>query len=239
MQSPDLTAAIDVLYEAFASYPRPSTFLACGCCWQGREVPGGHWNNTRRPLVEVDAPGGDLPLREVPASEELAELGTDVPLTGGDLALFKHYLPRLCEIIVGDGFDDEWPLLPLIGSRLSCGPDVGCEPWWNWPRHEQAAMQLFLDAVWQTARRGTLEEADDTLCTIGLAVLDFGPYLDTWLADPDATAAGNLQRYVTETTAVSAGHRENVLWWWTPDHEPGGTNLAKLIGWLNEQSQPA
>ena len=147
MQSPELAGAIDALYDAFAEYPRPATFFACGCCWEGRAVPDARWKTTQRPLVEVDAPGGDLPLREVPASQELADLGTDVPLTGGDLALLKHYLPRLCEIVAGDGFEGDWPDLDVIRSHLNLGADVGCSPWRDWPDGERAAVQRFLEVV--------------------------------------------------------------------------------------------
>jgi hypothetical protein len=147
MHSPELTVAIDALYDAFAAYPRPATFIACGCCWEGREIPGARWKNTKRPLVEVEAPGRDLPLREVPVSRALAELGEDVPLTGGDLALFKHYLPRLCEIVTGERFEGDWPDLYVIRSHLDLGPDLGCRPWREWPDNERAAVARFLAAV--------------------------------------------------------------------------------------------
>ena len=36
-------------------------------------------------------------------------IATDVPLTGGDVNVLKHYFPRLCELAVRDLFPDVYP----------------------------------------------------------------------------------------------------------------------------------
>ena len=226
-----LVRAIDGLYDTFARYERPATFLACGCCWEGRVVPGARWKNTQRPLVEVDAPGGESALRTVPASA-LTDVALDVPVTGGSIDLFKHYLPRLFEIVAVEADPNDWDIEIVVG-HLSVSVERGGDAWWNWPDTEQAAVDQYLRGLWEVRRRGTSNEADYTLCAIGLVVPDIQPYLDAWSNDQQQWAIDNLATFAADNAAALTGaDLRNPFW--TDKRQPAQSNRVRVVQWLRD-----
>jgi hypothetical protein len=231
----DLVAAsIDELYEAFATYPRPVTVTGCGCgvCFDGRQVPGATWRGTTRPLVEIDPPGGDLPLREIDAAT-LDPIVQNVPLTGGNTDVLRHYLPRILEIVSAEDYDAfalDWPDMEIVISRIAYDGDINSDPWWNWPEPEQAAIRSFFDALWARNRRAA-RDADDTLCALGVAVPDIAPYLRDWDADDSDAARASVRDFRESNAAVYAG---GTLWnaYWEDEHEPTDSNRRRVVTWL-------
>lgn len=106
----------------FSAYSRPESFLGCGCCFEDEAlVAETGWNDTDRPIVRIDAPGGTRPLQDVTA-EDLEYIVADLILTCGDVGVLKHYLARLLEITATD---HEWDGDPeIVIGKLSLGPDV-------------------------------------------------------------------------------------------------------------------
>lgn len=229
-----LTAAIDGLYETFAIHRRPATFLGCGCCFDGRLVPGRSWDDLR-PLAEVDAPGGGRPLREV-APSELADLAWNVPRTGGTVELLQHYLPRILEIVAGERF--EWPDAEVVLAQLGSATDRGGAAWSTWPPPERDAVQAFLDAWWERDRRvdpsstaaGDLWEAGDTLCAIAQAAPDVTAYLTAWSEDRDPAAIASLRRFRADNGSGAAADLTNPFW--STNEEPGRANRVRVLTWL-------
>jgi hypothetical protein len=217
--APSLPDAIDALYEVFARYERPKVFLACGCCWSGRQIQDTGWRKTQRPVVEVDAPGGDRPLRELAASE-IAEVAEDVPLTGGSVQLLKHYLPRILEILSRDGFAGGGPDLQGVFSRLSADAALGGDPWWNWRHDEQRALEDFFGALWSVRRRSSAG-AEDALFALEVGVRDLRPYLEAWSSDTTARAAATLRAFLSTNIGRSG----------IPRREPERSNRARLLTW--------
>ena len=122
----------------------------------------------------------------------LADIAEYVPLTAGTIELFKHYLPRLLEIVITDGFPNDWPDLPVQLSRLAWGNGERAAAWWDWPTAERTAVQQFLDALWAERRRGDLVSADETLSGIAMAVPNLQPFLESWNRDPNEDAIATL-----------------------------------------------
>jgi hypothetical protein len=221
----ELRAAIDGLYTAFAGYPRPGSFEACACCWPGEPVPG----DAAR--VVVPAPGGDRPLRQLTA-DELGFLAGKVLTTGGTLDVLRHYLPRLLELVVGEGF--AWPDLEAVFGRLAYGPLIGGPSWTGWPAPEQDAVRRFLHAFWPqrlaTGRDVDDDGAGEALCAIGLVDPDIGWYLDKWLRFDHPHAAGNLQRFLILN--ASARHRGRLSdAFWSTDRAPAPENQRRVVAW--------
>ena len=165
MSEDALPRAIDELYNAFSKYPRPRTYRACGCCCTGRVLEGEYWNGTSRPVVEVDSPGADLPVRVI-SPTALADFAEDVPLTAGTIELFKHYLPRLLEIVIIDGFPNDVPDMASVFSHLTFRAEEPGLAWWNWPDDEQTALTGFFDALWAQTRCVGRIYAEDALYAI-------------------------------------------------------------------------
>jgi hypothetical protein len=226
--TPELEAAVDVMYAAFARYQRPPTFLGCGCCFEGVPITGEFWNGTYRSLVEVTSPGGTRPLPELTEDDGLRDIVTDVPLTGGDQDLLKHYLPRLCEIAVGD--DEGWIDLLSVCFRLADGPDVAAAQWWTWPSEEVAAVRGFLDAVWSSARRAErLWGCASKLDSLLIAEIDPERLCSAWAADEDPEA----QRNLTECRELLATGEFGTMFDSPDGQEPYSANLRALVDWLD------
>lgn len=231
MSEDSLRRAIDQLYDAFSKYPRPLTYRACGCCSSGRVLEGERWNGTNRPVVEVDSPGAELPVRMISPSA-LADIAEYVPLTAGTIELFKHYLPRLLEIVITDGFPNDWPDLPVQLSRLAWGNGERAAAWWDWPTAERTAVQQFLDALWAERRRGDLVSADETLSGIAMAVPNLQPFLESWNRDPNEDAIATLHAFRAAERSNADEPWESV--WWDGSDEPVSSNHVRLLAWLNE-----
>ena len=133
---------IDELYRAFASYGRPATFEWCGCelCpWTGVTVSDTGWNGTKRPVIRVDSPGGNRPVRDLSEEEIAGIVLSALPSTAEELDLFKHYLPRVLHILAEGGWAD-WPDDELVVRWVSQASRFA-----DWSDEERTAVARFLD----------------------------------------------------------------------------------------------
>lgn len=189
--TPELSAAIERLYKAFAGYPLPEHVPGCPCCHS----------------VDADRPLHSRPLRKL-REEDLREYANDALLTWGDLDQFRHFLPRIFEVAV---IADEHSFVdkPIVFAKLSHGE------WRYWPEPEQKAVEGFLVAVWRAVIEDPPEEiiprkkyypcntAEEWLCALA-HVGDLSPYLDEWLRASSTAAAWNLAAIITRTGMVLA-----------------------------------
>jgi hypothetical protein len=185
--TPELAAAIEGLYTAFADYPLPTDFTGCPCC----HSPGDHLSLYSAPLRQLQP-------------KDLEQFAGDALLTWGDLDGFRHFLPRIFEISV---LTDEHCFAdrPLVFERLMHGE------WRYWPEPEQNAIQHFLITVWRTALEIPPEEPmssdgryyydtiDDWLCALAGASGPMSPYLDVWIQADSPAACWNLAAMITRT----------------------------------------
>jgi hypothetical protein len=177
------------------------------------------------------AAGGDRPLREL-AADEVEKLAGELLTGTSPLAGFMHYLPRMLEIAVGEGFG--WPDLEVVFGRLGYGPFVGAAPWTAWPGPERDAVRRFLHAFWRRrlATEGDVVDdvAGDALCAVGLVDPDIDWYLDTWLRFDDPAAAGNLQHFlILNASARGRGRLSDAFW--AEDRPPAPDNLRRIVAW--------
>jgi hypothetical protein len=196
----ELSAAIEGLYQAFASYPLPEHMPGCPCCHS----------------VDADRPLHSRPLRKL-TEEDLDDYARSALLTWGDLDQFRHFLPRIFELaVIGDelSFVDR----PIVFEKLSYAE------WRYWPEAEQKAVKDFLMAVWRAVIEDPPEEivprkryypcntAEEWLCALAHAG-DLSPYLDEWLRASSAAAMWNLATIITRTGMLLAQPQGMSAFW--------------------------
>jgi hypothetical protein len=133
----DLASAMATLYEAFEAYPLKERIDTCPHC-------------------ELDAAERRLHIRPLRALT-WTDLGTysfKALTSFGDLDDFKHFLPRLLELYVGDHRGAPYSLFMLFGKLETA-------MWTTWPAGEVAAIRRFVDA-WQRALATESHDSEDS-----------------------------------------------------------------------------
>jgi hypothetical protein len=153
----ELGDAIDGLYATFAGYRLRAWTEPCMHCH----------------TVEDERVVHGRPLRELRPAE-LSQFAADLLMTWGEVVDFKHFLPRLFEIVAREHL--AYPDIETVVGALDRGA------WRTWPEAEQAAVDRFLMAFWRAhlADHPALHRTDDVLGAIGTAADDMAPYLDAW-----------------------------------------------------------
>jgi hypothetical protein len=149
--------AVARLYEAFSRYPLRSTTSPCLHCHSPEEETA----LRERPLQELGV-------------EALRGFAADAMMTWGDVLDFKHFLPRIFEIVATSDFN--WPDLPVVFAHLTRGE------WRTWPESERGACEAYLMAKWQAtlSEFPAVHDADEVLCALGQCSEDLAPYLQSW-----------------------------------------------------------
>jgi hypothetical protein len=127
------------------------------------------------------------PLRELTVAD-LDRYIRSALITWGGVDEFKHFLPRIFELIVRrPGAID-----PLVFEKLEVAE------WGSWPRTEQNDVDAFLNALWRWALTTDPDvvNAADLLRGIGLAGQDVRPWLDAWRADRSREATEQIAHFV-------------------------------------------
>lgn len=105
--------AVEKLYIAFSGYPLPEDTEPCGCC---------HSTDANQLLHAA-------PLREL-QWEHLAEYSTEALMVWGNLDCYKHFLPRVFELVLTAGKWPETPTPEMVFKVLQYGA------WHRWPSVE-------------------------------------------------------------------------------------------------------
>jgi hypothetical protein len=177
-----LIDAIEVLYTIFSAYALPEDTCACPCC---------HTADANDLLHSA-------PLREI-QWKHLAGYSTEALMVWGDLDCYKHFLPRIFELVLTAG---QWPKTPDPESVFYV---LRYAEWRKWPRQEQEAIERMLQAVWETVRsnppiKGGYIDVDQWLCCISQCEEHLGPYLDQWADDERLSASWALSSLILGST---------------------------------------
>lgn len=161
--STSLNRAIEAVYAAFTSVPKPRGIDHCPCCMDDAEVAS---------LLNI-------PLRTITA-EQLSNYASTVFLTVGATTDYRYFLPRILEISATD--PGWWPDAEVVGRGLRDAQ------WMTWgAREKEAITQLYqakLDAI---LSEQDPFELDSWVCGIAIAGLSLTPYLSAIEANPSAT----------------------------------------------------
>ncbi|MEV7801722.1 hypothetical protein AB0O28_02095 [Microbispora sp. NPDC088329] len=179
----DLGRALETLYSAFSRYPLPAETNACDHCVSDEQVRA-----TRA-----------APLRMLTASA-LGPYAGHALSTWGDLDEFKHFLPRLLELLILEERDGFFHAESLI-SRVSAS-------WRSWRQPEQEAVIGTIGAWWRHTLNHYPRDVDVMKMIEIIAdslELDLAPYLSEWESNTTEAAARQMAWLVHDFT-VSVAH---------------------------------
>lgn len=189
-----LRAAVERLYSVFAAYPLHTLMESCPHCVDAAE---------QRKL-------GEQPLRFL-SPDTLSRYAFKALTTWGTPKDFKHFLPRLFELLA---IDPTWIDAEVLIGKLDLAR------WTDWPPAEQETVQEYLSALWQATLGQTSGRlrSDECLRAIGRAASDLYPYLLKWRQDTSSEALCQLADFVLDN--------QDSLW---------GTGMVRRAGLLPHQ----
>lgn len=184
----ELEAAIEGLYRAFESYSKPDYTNPCLHCHTKEEERNVH----ARPLRQLTT--GDL-----------EKYAMDALYTWGSETEFKHFLPRLFELLV----ITEDPMLDFIDPELLFRK-LPYASWGTWPDPEREAILRFARALWRAVIASTPEELEASggveswMCSIAQFEESLDVYLDDWIEDETESAYRMLAHFVLQEYPFSS-----------------------------------
>lgn len=172
-----LDKAIAGLYGIFKSYRIKPSFSGCAHCVSPKDS-------------------------EYLCSTELSQLSpTDLDTyafkamtTWGEVNDFKHFLPRLFELVATEDTNCLSSLEVLFGK-------LAYARWNDWPTGERRAVRSYLEAYWNTCLAKDVlctddDSIDSSLCAISCACESIDDFLVVWASQNDATAIRQLGQFI-------------------------------------------
>ncbi len=164
----DVRKAINALYETFARYALP---------------PSSSYS-TQTTISEADVRAlRSRPLREL-TGRDLSKYAMKALTTWGDEDEFRHYLPRLLELLA---VEPSWTDAATLLGKLSTAR------WRSWPEPEQRAIEEYLTAISVPVVQRAL-----ALDLAGLALgasnagVALAPLVDAWKTTPGVQPVAQL-----------------------------------------------
>lgn len=192
-----LAVAIEHLYEVFATYPLSPHVTGCPCCVGEAD----------------DALIHSAPLRQL-KPDALARYAFKAMTTWGTVDDFRHFLPRIFELVSVDG-GGSWIDPEVVFGKLRYGD------WDRWPAHERRAIEAYFKAQWLDVlgRFPHPFGADHALRCIGCAAADMTPYLKHWNISGSRAAACHFADFL-EWNACGVRLEPTEIWelssaWWS------------------------
>jgi hypothetical protein len=186
-QTPRLSQAIENLYAVFWRYELRAHTDACSC-------------NACHHTAEDEQRLHRRPLKNLSCSD-LREYAMDAIYTWGTGDDFRHFIPRLFELLTQAG-EHDFVHAAAVFTKLNY--ESWCSSSWHtWPENEQKAISDYFLAVWDAALDSSPEDLAwdgvyGWLSAVAQAENDLTPYLDRWLAAPSVNAHRNLALMVTQ-----------------------------------------
>jgi hypothetical protein len=203
----ELRAVVERLYTVFEPYKLKSPTEVCWCCHSPEEERVVH----------------QAPLHRL-SPDALEGFASDSLMTWGDLEDFKHFLPRLFEILAFDRFRDGFVSMETLVGALSRGG------WDDWPVSEQEAVRSFLLTFWDDHLHAwpSYDDIDTVLTSIAQAENDLTPYLEGWEAASGRAPVLHFAEFLLHNISrVALGKRlRNAFFDNRPDQE------AQVRTWL-------
>lgn len=171
----NLQKAVENLYKVFAKYSLKQKIEGCPCCVGKRDSRVLHLKN----------------LHEL-SGAELSYFGFKAMTTFGDVEDFKHFLPRLFEIIVENDFDYDEEI--LFGK-------LDYAKWRTWAKVEQDAIEHFFTELLRFALNSETKNAyliETYFVGIANVVEDITPYLNLWIENLNEPKIRNLAYFIIE-----------------------------------------
>jgi hypothetical protein len=204
LQTPRLREGIEGLYRVFQRYELRSDLDPCPCCHMPQQ--GQRLRHT--------------PLNKL-SRIDLRDYAMDAVYTWGTGDDFKHFIPRLFELLAQTSEQRDFVDPASVFGRLTY--ESWCSSSWRtWPADEQLVLTQYLAAAWDAALNSNPQDlafdgAYGWIQAIAQAEHDLAPYLDLWQRAPSANAHRHLALMITQnglpnaqspTGGYWAGHKE-------------------------------
>ena len=139
--------------------------------------------------------------------------------TWGEVNHFKHFLPRMLDIL--DDFLGEFELEVLFG-KLRYGKFE------TWPTPEQTAVNRFLDLYWKKSLADPELEIDDLICAIAIPLQSIQPFLKIWQETKTEVAAIHFAKFLNanDRELLRMGRLCNAFW------DANGLPAKEMMDWL-------
>lgn len=205
-----LAAAVTGLNTEFSSYSHNHEMDFCPHCVSKADVALLY----ARPLRELTAP-------------DLEKYAFKAMTTWGDLDDFKHFLPRIFELLTAP------PEVTLeVDPQIVIGK-LGYARWKTWPETEQTAIISFLKAWlhWRLISEfsySSYSELSNCLESIAVVEENFAPYLSIWRTDFFASNRARLNTAGFLDFSQDALYKGKLAWAANP------SQAAQIINWLLE-----
>ena len=199
----ELKSAIERLYQTFAIYPCKSTMEGCPCCVSGSDKEKIHSKHLKQ-LEEGD----------------LAKYASKAMTTWGDTEDYKHYLPRIFELLATTGFIVD---TFIVLGKLEYGQ------WKNWPEYEKDAIVSFLFAWWPDYVKNNSRFDKETFVEICKLTHDIDKLLNLWTISFIDSSFNNFVELVYDYYNDLTGKRKEFK-------ELDDETIKKLIDWIKKNS---
>jgi hypothetical protein len=201
----ELRRAVEGLYQAFSRYPLPRHVDGCPHCVSDAD----HASLYSKELRDLGA-------------TELSRYSFKAMSTWGDVDDFRHFLPRIFELI---SVDDSWTVPEVVFKKLPYGQ------WETWPLDERQALTTFFEALWSNVleRPFDASSAEECLCCIAQAADDMMHYLDRWRVGQSLAHAKHFAWFVEENSNWS--QHPGPFW----DDRP--SQVAQIVAWLRDPAR--
>lgn len=200
----DLKISIENLYSTFSIYPFKSTMDGCPCCVSDSDKEKIH----SKQLKELDG-------------EDLSRYAFKAMTTWGDTDDFKHYLPRIFELLsTTDFIVDTFVVL----GKLEYGK------WRTWAENEQTVIEIFLYAWWVDLIKSKAYFDKEAFIEIIKLTHNIDKLLNLWTISFDDRSFANyvqfVQDYYYDLNSKRKGFREL-----------NETEISKLVNWTRIKSE--
>lgn len=148
--------------------------------------------------------------------------------TWGSETHFKHFLPRLFELVIIEGVEEiELTSVEVLFHKLAYGH------WDSWPKEERTAVTSYLHFFWQTQLKREIGSdldysADTALCCLGNACKSATEFLPALTERDKRQPVRQLGRFVLHNAGLILRKRKLSNTWW--DNNRAGE--AEVIQWL-------
>ena len=176
--------AVQALYATFDG-PAPRAVTGCPCCSDGAHLA----SLSARPRRQLDGAA-------------LGPYAFSALYTVGTMADFKHFLPRILELVAADTLDCDTQV--VFHKLVYAGP---------WTAAELAAVSRFAEVALAAAVDDPRRSPLVLIESVGLAGLPLATMLDRLLVGADATRVSGLARLVFDYGARLTAAGPGWIWW--------------------------
>jgi len=200
----ELKISIEGLYTTFSRYPFRSTMDGCPCCVSDTDKEKIHTKKLR----QLDG-------------DDLSRYAFKAMTTWGDKNDFKHYLPRILELLSTTDF--------IVDTFVVLGK-LDYAKWTTWAANEQDVIKDFLLAWWKDMIKHKSYFDKEVFIEIYKLIRDVNPLLDSWTISFDDNSFKNLidllEHHYQDLTIHSSEFKE-------VDKD----SINKLLAWLAEKQK--